>query len=348
MTTELVVVCPYGASGASTRVRVLEWLRHLEVPAEVNSYLDTPDLSAQTVASHPRRWLEAERHLRHLARRTGTERLLLSRMASPFSNGKVEGALLRSAATGIYDFDDALMRQRPGLVQSVWSQRRSWAAAVDSADVVIAGNDYLAEVASTRHAIVTVIPSCVEPADYVVKDDRTIRDVPRAVWLGSPSTEQYVSRIAPALLAEHARSGLRLTVISAGDRPLFGLDAMTDRIPWRPDTFTSEIAAADFGVMPLADGDWERGKCAYKLLQYAAAGLPVIGDPVGANRSALSRLGGLAPQSLHDWGDALEQLIQSSGDELGALGAQAREAVTQHYSFAAWAPIWSRVVLGQG
>lgn len=346
MTSDLVVAAPYGAAGASTRVRVLEWLTHLGIDAELSTYLDSPHLGARTVASHPGEWVRAERRLRTLARNVGSRRLFLSRMASPFSNGRVESALLRGAATGIYDFDDALMTQRPGLVQSVWSQSRSWTASVRSADAVIAGNDHLADAASRHSNNVTVIPSCVEPSTYTLKTDRSFRDFPRAVWLGSPSTEQYLERIAPALLAEHARSGLRLTVISAGDQPLFGLEPMTDRVAWRADTFAAELAVADVGLMPLADGEWERGKCAYKLLQYAAAGLPVIGDPVGANRLALTRLGGLAPDSCAEWGDGLRQVVETSPSGLAELGAHARTGVEEHYSFAAWAPVWSRVVLG--
>ena len=43
--------------------------------------------------------------------------------------------------------------------------------------------------------------------------------------------------------------------------------------------------------MPLHDGVYERAKCGYKLLQYAASGVPAVGSPVGVNVSILERDG---------------------------------------------------------
>ena len=39
--------------------------------------------------------------------------------------------------------------------------------------------------------------------------------------------------------------------------------------------------------MPLFDTPWERGKCAYKLIQYMACGLPTVASDIGANRDVM-------------------------------------------------------------
>jgi glycosyltransferase involved in cell wall biosynthesis len=326
------------------RVRGVEWFEHVGVEPELRTYLGTPDTSARTLGRHPVRVARAELALR--TRETlSTRSLFLLRNATPLSNGAVEARLLRSAAHGVYDFDDALMIQQAGVVAGIFSRARVWRRAVEAADVVIAGNDYLADAASAHSSNVTMIPTCVEPDGYRVKTRYEIGDPARAVWLGSPTTEVYLRAIAPALLAEHRRSGLRLTVISAGAAALDGLEIMADRVPWRPGVAEERLASADFGLMPLTDGPWERGKCAYKLLQYAAAGLPVIGSPVGVNREVIERFEGLGPTTESEWADALESMVSEPASARAGRGRAARDAVTEHYSFRRWAEPWQAAVL---
>jgi glycosyltransferase involved in cell wall biosynthesis len=288
----------------------------------------------------------AERRLRGLARSVGESTVLLSREASPLSLGAIEARLLSRAAHGIYDFDDALYAGYPGGALSRgrhidWVWRRS----VRAADTVIAGNDLLAEHASAYASDVVVIPSCIEPANYVVKTDYRVSETPRAVWLGSPSTEIQLAVVRAPLLALHRELGLRLTLISAGKRSHGDLDAMIDRVAWTPDGFAAQVAAADIGIMPLEDDEWTRGKCAYKLLQYAAAALPVVGSAVGANVPVLERLGGSAVTGDAAWHEAVTELLRTGDDARAQIGRTALTAVTEHYSYGAWADRW-RVATG--
>ena len=79
------------------------------------------------------------------------------------------------------------------------------------------------------------------------------------------------------------------------------------RIVWT-DQATSRLAGWDVGVMPLRDGVYERAKCAYKLLQYAASGLPAVGSPIGVNAGILDEMDGLAPSSVDEWYDERKTL----------------------------------------
>jgi glycosyltransferase involved in cell wall biosynthesis len=61
--------------------------------------------------------------------------------------------------------------------------------------------------------------------------------------------------------------------------------------------------------MPLHDTPWERGKCAYELLQAMAAGKPVIASRVGANRQAVRHcVNGFLAETTEEWADALGKL----------------------------------------
>jgi glycosyltransferase involved in cell wall biosynthesis len=334
----------YGRVAGSSRVRVYDWLEYLGLPIDVSSYLNMSSNRASVLARHPVEIVKAEARLRKQIESVSAQTVLISRQASPFSNGAVEERLLANAERGVYDFDDALMYAPLSATERVWSKRRIWRRSVEQADIVIAGNEYLAEAALQHNHEVVIIPSCVSPDSYVVKTNYELRESPRAVWLGSPATERYLSTVAESLLALHESRGLRLTVISAGDASLGSLDSMVDRVRWSENRYQKDLLEADFAIMPLDDTPWSRGKCAYKLLQYGAAGLPMVGSGVGVNVSVLSDLNGIMAATSDDWRDGMESLIDESAANRFERGRMARAAIIQNYSFAAWAPAWRRAV----
>ena len=325
-------------------MRVFDWLDHLGLTAESSTYLGTSRNGLGTLVRKPGAVVRAERHLRRLLRTAGDSTLLLSRQASPFSNGSIERRLLTAAERGVYDFDDALMHTPSGLRETVWSKKRTWNASVRAADVVIAGNSYLAERAAELNDTVVVIPSCVDVDAYARKSDYTLSDTPRAVWVGSPSGEHYLSGLATPLLALHRTHGLRIRLVSAGSASLGALDAMIDRVEWSPEAATIEMQRADVGIMPLDDSPWTRGKCAYKLLEYGASALPLVGSPVGANTAVLEAGDGLQPSTDDEWHSALDLVLTESPERRAARGAAARSAVEGGYTFAVWADAWRGAV----
>ncbi|KRB36250.1 glycosyltransferase [Microbacterium sp. Root180] len=340
MAERLITVTSYGRMAGSARVRVFDWLADLGLRSEPQTYLDTSTNSPRDLLMHPLAVARAESRLRRLSRSVGGRTLLLSRQASPLSRGGVEEALLRRAKWSAYDVDDALHV----LDRGTFAKARIWRRAAAAAGVVIAGNDILADAASTVSRNVVVVPSCVEPDDYRRKSDYSQSETPRAVWIGSPATEQYLSSLAPALLRVHRSHGLRLTLISAGDRGLGELDQMVDRIAWSPDGFATALSGADVGIMPLPDNPWTRGKCGYKLLQYSAAALPIVASPVGVNREIIAGASGLAASSVDDWAGALQQIIDEPEAARRMRGEAGLRMVRDHYSFAAWRDVWRRAV----
>ena len=318
------------------RVRVLDWLRTLGLQAEILQYIGTSNVRPRTLIGRPLDVAGAEVRLRREKGRPAPQRLLVSRSLGPFTGGRLEATLLGRAGWGVYDFDDALWADDRGGLHRFFGEGAGWSASVRGADLVVAGNAYLAEAAARLNPSVRIIPSCVDPSAYPVKQDYSIGAPPRLVWLGSPSTERYLQPIAPALLRVHASTGARLTLISAGRLPLGELEAMTDRVDWDGPRTDALLAEADCGVMPLPDTPFSRGKCAYKLLQYAAAGLPTIASPVGVNAQVIEQLGGLAAGDTDSWHTALVDVLRATDADRRAAGETARRAVEEHYSFAAW------------
>jgi glycosyltransferase involved in cell wall biosynthesis len=248
--------------------------------------------------------------------------------------------LLARASLGVYDIDDGLPWDHgnlPGLGH--WTKRpfpRALVArrAADAADRVVAGNEVLADWADQHCADVRIVPTCVEPTDYEVRDRWAVGDPPVLGWIGSPATEGYLVAIAPALAEVHRRTGARLSIISGSGPVPVQLATFTDKRVWDASS-NRMIADWDVGLMPLRDGLYERAKCGYKLLQYAASGVPAVGSPVGVNRELLQGMRGLCPVDVDEWVDALTMII-AEPPVRRAERAAAGFHVAQAHSYEAW------------
>src|SRR5437764_1829092 len=78
--------------------------------------------------------------------------------------------LRRNAKRIFYDIDDAVMHHahRVGRIAQ-WRTNRRFQATARIVDHVVAGNEYLAAMFRERGREVTVLPTCVDPANYQVK-----------------------------------------------------------------------------------------------------------------------------------------------------------------------------------
>jgi glycosyltransferase involved in cell wall biosynthesis len=185
----------------------------------------------------------------------------------------------------------------------------------------------------------------VDPADYPPLGHRRSRDVLQLVWVGSSSTLQGLQQARPLLEAVGRRvPGVALKLIC--DRFL-ELDALpVQPVRWKEETEKAEIADADVGISWVPDDLWSRGKCGLKVLQYMAAGLPVVANPVGVHTEMIApgQTGFLA-QTPQEWVEAIRRL---AGDPLlrRRMGQAGRRRLEAEYSIAVGAARW-RELLGR-
>jgi glycosyltransferase involved in cell wall biosynthesis len=250
--------------------------------------------------------------------------------------------LRRRSRRLVFDFDDAVLYRDSYDARGPQSGRRArrFARTVRRCDAVLAGNGFLAACAlreGASAARVRVIPTCVDtrryrPADHAARGARL-----DLVWIGSASTLQGLQAQRP--LWERLRRevpGIRLRVI--GDRfPDFGpLPVLA--VPWNEATEAAELAAGDVGISWVPDDLWSRGKCGLKVLQYQAAGLPVVANPVGVHAEMVEPgVSGFLATSPEEWVAAVRSL---AGDAAlrRRMGQAARAAVQSRYGVVAWAP----------
>jgi len=247
--------------------------------------------------------------------------------------------LRRFAKKVYFDVDDAVMFHAGDVGWwSRWRTNRRFAATCKILDHVVAGNEYLAEIFRNQGCTASVLPTTVDPAHYAVKLHQPT-DAPRLVWIGSHSTIGYLSLIKPAMAeAVKAAPGLRLTVIA--DRTLEDSPVPVDFVPWSEKGEAAALASADIGIAPTPEDRWTLGKCGFKIVQYMAAGLPVIASPVGAN-SVIVREGetGYLAGTTEQW---TSRIVELAGDvSLRArLGAMGRRDVWSIYNTARAADFW--------
>lgn len=258
--------------------------------------------------------------------------------------------LRRQAKRLIYDVDDALFHRDSYSVKRAesWTRLSRFWATVYAADVVLAGNDYLAERAKQyiNGARVAVLPTCVTPTLYPMARHERQGDGIELVWIGQHSTLPSLSQAQPALAAA-ARGvpGLGLRVICDRFPRLSGLPIRAVR--WSRGSEAANLAMADIGVNWLPDDPWSQGKCGLKVLQYMSAGLPVVGNPVGMNRAMIipGETGFLA-STPDEWSDSIRQLAYSAPLRR-RMGAAARAWVSEHYSVSRWSARFAALVAGQ-
>lgn len=345
----------YSVKGASSRVRTLQflpWLRAQGVEVEHFPLLDDAYLEAlytrgrrplgSLLTAYARRvW-----QLRHVRKMTGAGAFQLAWVEKellPWLPFAWERQLLGNEIPVVADYDDAIFHQYD-------QSPRSWVRLIlgdkidqimAQAGVVTAGNEYLAGRARDAGARqVEVLPSVVPMEHY--PEPVQMPQVPFVLgWIGTPITARYLRDIAP-VLAEVAESH-RVSLRTVGSGPLDLPGVPVDVRPWTLEGEGDEVARFHAGIMPLRDGPWERGKCGYKLVQYMAAGRPVIASSVGAARDiVVEGETGFLVRGPGEWARAIRWLVEHP-DEARVMGLKARERARKLYSVEAVAPHLLRI-----
>ena len=257
--------------------------------------------------------------------------------------------LLRQNAKRLFfDIDDAVF-----LRDSTQRAAEPRAAGVPAAsgrrssrsDGVFAGNEFLAAEARrwTAAERVHFVPTCVDPAKYrPTPSTRTGGDV-RLVWIGSKSTMTSLDAIAPAL-AEATRRlpRLKLRVVCDVFPSLPGVDVVP--VVWSEAAEAAELASGDIGVSWLPEHPWSRGKCGLKVLQYMAAGLPVIANLYGVSPTMIeSGIHGILAASPMEWADAIVRLARDA-ELRRRMGAASRARLEAEYGVSVWGPRMARLL----
>jgi hypothetical protein len=201
---------------------------------------------------------------------------------------------------------------------------------VEHCVAVVAGNDYLARLAEACGPRTVVLPTTVDVSRYPVQSIAA-SDSLTVGWLGLSDGFVYLRHIQPALQQLAMRyPNFSLRVLSDKSLELDGVPVHNEQ--WQLEREHRNLSNFTVGIMPLTDTLWTRGKCGYKILQYMAAGIPVVASAVGANNDIVSHgENGLLAKRTEDWVQCISTLAENP-ELRQTFGRRGRELVERNYS----------------
>lgn len=341
----VLAVVPHPQEGPSSRLRVYQFAGPLQsygINLTLSPFISTDVYRSVFLSRKHSRYTMRSfcAVLKGLATRTAQvlqsgnyQAILIHQNASPVISNLVHKMFCHAASPILYDFDDAVF------------ERTSVDGLLRHSAVAIAGNSFLKEYAIGAGArSVRELPT-VADTDRYGPWLREETGPPVVGWIGTRSTfERYVRNLLPSLITSCHRAGATLRIIGPPSISAEVVKSGAEFVPWRLDDEWKQVAQFSVGIMPLTNDCWSKGKCAWKLIQYGAVGVPCIASDVGANKDVVVHgENGFLAEDDGSFCSYLEQLC-SVGELRARMGALARQRIEESYSLRRATPIWAESI----
>ena len=245
-----------------------------------------------------------------------------------------EKEFAKSSAKVVFDFDDAIWLPNfssGNKALQLLKNPSKTEAIISSADMVFAGNDYLANYASAFCENVKVIPTTIDTTHHKREKQNTSNRVCIG-WTGTETTRNYLEMIKPIFQKLTSKYGDKIYFKVICDQPWSAEGIELKNEKWDKEKEIEQLEEIDIGVMPLTDDQWSRGKCGFKGLQYMAMESATIMSPVGVNKQIINHgENGYLASTDEDWFEQLSSLIENKELRL-QIGKAGRDTVIKKYS----------------
>jgi glycosyltransferase involved in cell wall biosynthesis len=229
----------------------------------------------------------------------------------------------------VLDFDDAVFAfgQKEAAVNHRTINRlwySCFSPIVRRSDAVIAGGHYLAEYASRLNKNVHIIPTAVDTSIFKPMTRSYESSKITIGWMGQGNFHINNLRLLVEPLCQLCwKYPIRFKMVSA-----LGVSAIKDMFSTKGLEFLdvdyginhlvdirkvpSLMSDFDISVAPLVSDPFSQGKCAIKVLESMAMGIPVVASAVGENSYVIKDgVNGFLASSMMEWVGKLEALIKS-------------------------------------
>lgn len=217
----------------------------------------------------------------------------------------------------VVDYDDAIFHNYDQ--HSNWFLRfflkKKIPKVIEHANFVVTGSPYLTRFAKKYNKNVVELPTSIDfrkyDVRYVGSEDRFIIG-----WIGSMSTSINLISLLPVfnrLKKENIDFKIHLIGFNKTLEERF-VNLPVEFIEWRSETEVVEIKKFSVGIMPLEHTLFNRGKCAFKLIQYMACGIPTISTPLEANIKVNQNNGNLFANTSEEWYQSFLKIYKNKSD----------------------------------
>jgi glycosyltransferase involved in cell wall biosynthesis len=202
---------------------------------------------------------------------------------------------------------------------------------------VAGANKFLVDWVSKLNPHVVLIPSTIDPSYHAPSAKPRGPDQRVVVgWTGTHSTAGYLELLRFVIKGLQEELDFEFRVICDVD-PGFPELRCYRFVEWREASEIEDLSAFDVGVMPVPDGEWEKGKVGFKAVQYSAMAIPSVVSSTGSGREVVldGETGRVVDNNEAAWREALKELLSEEAKRR-AFGLAAREHILKHYSVPAW------------
>lgn len=172
----------------------------------------------------------------------------------------------------------------------------------------------------------------------------------RIVWIGTASNLKNLETVIGELedfaqyLKKEQKKRVVLTVVCNQKLEKRTGCLKIRNIGWTRQRAEKAVKSSHIGIMPLLENQYNLGKGGFKLIQYMAAGLPVVASAVGYNLKVVKEgYGRLVETNSRGWSNALMELI-SSGETWERSADAAYKAWKKEFNYQKNFSVWQELL----
>ena len=271
----------YTSQGATSRYRSFFFMRqmlHKDYNISMHSFLDSEYLkNLYNNKAQNKFKILSSYFSRFFSLFTSSKNLIIENELFPYIPYWFERLFLKNKQY-ILNFDDNVW---DNYKNKFWLKNK-YDKLVQQADGIIVANNFLEEKVKSLNSNVLKVPTVIDLEDYT--EVREKNKVFTLVWIGTPVTYRYIESHAEMFKALAEKIDYALCIIAIKELSSRAIDGVKmNFVEWSLENEVHYLKQAHIGIMPLDNDGFSQGKSAFKLIQYLAAGIPLVGSDIGEN-----------------------------------------------------------------